>query len=115
MYISDVLDSLYPRDGYLCRNGYIWMNRMSGYLQAASWGITMVPRCDRRMVVAVLEVEAEEYVAAVGDRLDERGRGWWSVMHVPERTITTAVGVIPIRTPRANDNASTRRLASDVR
>ena len=58
----------------------------------------------RRMLAAALELEADEYIAALADQLDELGR---RVVvrngHARSRTITTAAGAIEIQAPRVND------------
>lgn len=58
----------------------------------------------RRMLAAALELEADEYIAALGDHLDEGGRRLVVRNgHARGRTITTAAGALEIRAPRVND------------
>jgi transposase-like protein len=58
----------------------------------------------RRMLAAALELEAGDYIAAVVDQLDERGRRLVSRNgHARPRTITTAAGRVEIRAPRVYD------------
>ena len=65
----------------------------------------------RRMLAAALELEADEYIAALEDQLDEVGRRLVVRNgHARPRTITTAAGAIEIQAPRVND----RRVDSDT-
>jgi putative transposase len=58
----------------------------------------------RRMLAAALELEADEYIAGLGDQLDERGRRLVTRNgHARRRTLTTAAGRVEIRAPRVND------------
>jgi transposase-like protein len=58
----------------------------------------------RRMLAAALELEAGDYIAAVVDQLDERGRRLVSRNgHARPRTLTTAAGRVEIRAPRVYD------------
>jgi putative transposase len=65
----------------------------------------------RRMLAAALELEADEYIAALEDQLDELGRRLVVRNgHARPRTITTAAGAIEIQAPRVND----RRVDADT-
>jgi transposase-like protein len=65
----------------------------------------------RRMLAAALELEAGEYIAAVVDQLDERGRRLVTRNgQARPRSITTAAGRVEIRAPRVND----RRVDADT-
>ena len=65
----------------------------------------------RRMLAAALEDEADEYIAALGDQLDEGGRRLVVRNgHARPRTITTVAGAVEVRTPRVND----RRVDPDT-
>ncbi len=58
----------------------------------------------RRMIAAALEVEVEEYVAALVDEVDEDGKRL--VVRngrARERKVTIGSGTVPIRAPRVND------------
>jgi putative transposase len=58
----------------------------------------------RRMLAAALELEADEYIAALAGELDERGRRLATRNgHARPRRITTAAGAVEIRAPRVND------------
>ena len=58
----------------------------------------------RGMLAAALELEADEYIAALGDQLDEGGRRLVVRNgHARPRTITTVAGAVEVRTPRVND------------
>jgi putative transposase len=65
----------------------------------------------RRMLAAALELEADEYIAALGDQLDEGGRRLVVRNgYARPRTITTVAGAVEVRTPRVND----RRVDADT-
>ena len=58
----------------------------------------------RRMIAAALRAEADEYVAAFVDEVDEHGRRL--VVRngsARERRVTVGSGTVPIRAPRVND------------
>jgi putative transposase len=58
----------------------------------------------RRMLAAALELEADEYVAALQHLIDETGRRLVVRNgHARSRTITTAAGAVEVRAPRVND------------
>jgi putative transposase len=58
----------------------------------------------RRMLAAALELEVDEYITALADQLDERGRRLVVRNgHARRRMITTAAGAVEIRAPRVND------------
>ncbi len=58
----------------------------------------------RRMLAAALEAEADGYVEALADQVDENGhRLVVRNGHANERTVTTVAGGIEIRAPRIND------------
>jgi transposase-like protein len=58
----------------------------------------------RRMLAAALELEADEYIAALQHLIDETGRRLVVRNgHARSRTITTAAGAVEIRAPRVND------------
>jgi putative transposase len=58
----------------------------------------------RRMLAAALELEADEYIAARQEQLDELGRRLVVRNgHARARTITTAAGALEVRAPRVND------------
>ncbi len=61
----------------------------------------------RRMLAAALEAEVDEYISAFVEDLDEDGhRLVVRNGHARERTMTTAAGRLPIRSPRVNDRRS---------
>jgi transposase-like protein len=58
----------------------------------------------RRMLAAALELEVDEYLAALREEVDDDGRRL--VVRngrARPRTITTAAGAVPVRAPRVND------------
>jgi transposase-like protein len=58
----------------------------------------------RRMLAAALELEADEYIAALQHLIDETGRRLVVRNgHARSRTITTAAGAVEVRAPRVND------------
>jgi transposase-like protein len=58
----------------------------------------------RRMLATALRLEADDYIAALQDQLDELGRRLVVRNgHARPRTITTVAGAIEIRAPRVND------------
>jgi transposase-like protein len=58
----------------------------------------------RRMLATALRLEADDYIAALQDQLDELGRRLVVRNgHARPRTITTVAGAIQIRAPRVND------------
>ncbi|MFF7098379.1 IS256 family transposase [Streptomyces rubradiris] len=58
----------------------------------------------RRMLAAALEAEVNAYIAELADQRDERGRRLVvrNGYHQP-RKVTTAAGVVEVKTPRVND------------
>jgi transposase-like protein len=65
----------------------------------------------RRMLAAALEVEVDEYLAALVEHTDERGyRLVTRNGHARPRAITTAAGAVEVRAPRVND----RRVDPDT-
>lgn len=58
----------------------------------------------RRMLAAALEAEVDDYIAALADERDERGRRLVVRNgHARPRPITTAAGTVEVRAPRVND------------
>src|SRR5829696_3797970 len=58
----------------------------------------------RRMLVAALEAEVDDYLAAHAAGRDERGRRLVVRNgHARQRQVTTVAGSIPVRTPRVDD------------
>src|SRR5512142_31565 len=58
----------------------------------------------RRMIVAALRAEADEYVARFADELDEDGhRLVVRNGRARERKVTVGSGTVPVRAPRVND------------
>ena len=69
----------------------------------------------RRMLQAALEVEVEEYVERHRDRRDDRGRR--QVVrngHLPERTVVTGAGPLPVRQPRVADHRPAQHYSSAI-
>lgn len=58
----------------------------------------------RRMLAAALEAEVNQYIAELTDQCDAKGRRLVVRNgHHAERTVTTAVGPVPVKAPRVND------------
>jgi len=74
----------------------------------------------RRMLMAALEAEVEEYIAAHRDERDAAGRALVVRNgHARERKLTTGTGTIPIVAPRVNDrrvdvNGARQRYSSQI-
>ena len=69
----------------------------------------------RRMILAALEVEVEEYIQALRHLRDERGQA--KVVRngkAKERTIQLGAGSIKIRAPRVNDRRPDHRFTSKI-
>src|SRR6188472_2780955 len=71
------------------------------------WSSTLDEICRegaRRMLAAALELEVDEYVVALIDDVDERGRRLVVRNgHARPRTITTTAGAVEVCVPRVND------------
>jgi transposase-like protein len=69
----------------------------------------------RRMLVAALKAEVDEYVAQHADHRDEVGHALVVRNGVAEpRTVTTAAGELEIQTPRVHDRREGRRFTSAI-
>lgn len=64
----------------------------------------------RKMLAASLELEAQDYVAALVGEVDEFGHRLVTRNgHAQQRTITTVAGAVEIQAPRINDPADESR------
>ncbi|MFQ5343796.1 MAG: transposase, partial [Anaerolineae bacterium] len=69
----------------------------------------------RRMIVAALELEADEYVSKLRQLRD--GDGLALVVrngHAQERTVTLGAGPVKVRAPRVNDRRDAHRFSSRI-
>jgi putative transposase len=70
----------------------------------------------RRMIAAALEVEVDEYVAALVDEIDEDGKRLVVRNgHARERRVTIGSGTVPIQAPRVNDKRIDEKTAERKR
>jgi hypothetical protein len=69
----------------------------------------------RRMLLAALKAEVDEYLAQHADQRDEAGRALVVRNGVAEpRTVTTAAGELEIQAPRVHDRRADRRFTSAI-
>jgi len=69
----------------------------------------------RRMLLAALKAEVDEYVAQHADHRDEAGHALVVRNGVAEpRTVTTAAGELEIQVPRVHDRREGRRFTSAI-
>jgi putative transposase len=70
----------------------------------------------RRMILAALELEVEQYVQALRHLRDEQGHALVvrNGRSHHERTVHLGAGSIPIRAPRVNDRRSEQRFSSKI-
>jgi len=70
----------------------------------------------RRMILAALELEVEQYVQALRHLRDEQGQALVvrNGRSHHERTVHLGAGSIPIRAPRVNDRRSDQRFTSKI-
>jgi len=67
----------------------------------------------RRMLVAALEAEVEEYISTHREERDEEGRALVVRNgHARERQLTTGAGVLAVRAPRVDDRREDQRFTS---
>src|SRR5438270_5489186 len=67
----------------------------------------------RRMLVAALKAEVDQYIADHAEHRDEAGHALVVRNGVAEpRTVTTAAGALEIRAPRVHDGREGRRFTS---
>src|SRR4030088_2178617 len=69
----------------------------------------------RRMLLAALKAEVDEYIADRGDHRDAAGHALIVRNGVAEpRTVTTAAGALEIQAPRVHDRREGRRFSSAI-
>src|SRR5438132_9427421 len=69
----------------------------------------------RRMLVAALKAEVDQYIADHADHRDEAGHALVVRNGVAEpRTVTTAAGALEIQAPRVHDRREGRRFTSAI-
>ena len=69
----------------------------------------------RRMLLAALKAEVDEYITQHADQRDEAGRALVVRNGVAEpRTVTTAAGELEIQAPRVHDRCAGRRFTSAI-
>src|SRR5207302_9843731 len=69
----------------------------------------------RRMLLAALKAEVDQYVAEHADHRDEAGHGLVVRNGMAEpRTVTTAAGALEIQAPRVHDRREGRRFTSAI-
>lgn len=67
----------------------------------------------RRMLVAALEAEVEDYISTHREERDEEGRALVVRNgHARERQLTTGAGVLAVQAPRVNDRREDQRFTS---
>ncbi|MFT5122369.1 MAG: putative transposase [Candidatus Omnitrophota bacterium] len=69
----------------------------------------------RRLLKRAIQVEASSYIASTSHELDEHGhRLVVRKGHLPERTISTGVGAIPVKQPRVRDQRKGQHFSSKI-
>ena len=69
----------------------------------------------RTLLAQAIEAEVAEFLAEHADKRDARGRvRLVRNGHLPERTVQTGIGAVPVKAPRVRDCAGELRFTSSI-